>query len=283
MAADLALGEPRVEPHPVALFGRAMRGVERALYRDTRAAGALHASVGVALGALAGAGLRSTALVTYAVTAGRGLADAATAVAGALEGGDLDEARRLLPSLVGRDPTHLGEKEMARAVVESVAENTVDAVVTPAFWAVLGGAPAAAASRAVNTLDAMVGHRSPRYARYGWASARLDDVAAFVPARLTALLVAAVRPGAAPAVWRTVVRDAPAHPSPNAGVAEAAFAAALGLRLGGENRYDGRLEVRPSLGDGRPAEPGDIERAVRLSRHVSLGAVAVLLAAGSRA
>jgi adenosylcobinamide-phosphate synthase len=142
---------------------------------------------------------------------------------------------------------------------------------------VVSGAPGALGYRAVNTLDATVGHRSPRYARYGWASARLDDAANYLPARLTALLVAAVRPRSAPMVWRAVRAQAPAHPSPNAGVAEAAFAGALGLRLGGENRYEDRVEVRPSLGFGRPPEPADIERAVALSGAVTT-ALAMALA-----
>lgn len=279
--ADLALGEPPIAAHPVAQFGRAMNAVERALHRDSRTAGVVHAAIGVALGGATGAALGSTAFTTYLVTAGRGLGDAAREVESALSAGDLGAARASLPALAGRAPSGLDEKEIARAVVESVAENTVDAVVAPAWWAALGGAPAAGAYRAVNTLDAMVGHRSARYLRYGWASARADDIAAFVPARLTAVLVAAVRPRAASSVWATVRRDAASHPSPNAGVAEAAFAAALGVRLGGENRYGDRVEIRPQLGDGRPPDPADIDRAVRLSRDVVLATVGVLAAAGT--
>jgi adenosylcobinamide-phosphate synthase len=146
----------------------------------------------------------------------------------------------------------------------------VDAVVAPALWALAFGAPGVLAHRAVNTMDAMVGHHSDRYERYGWAAARLDDGAAWLPARLTAVLVAACRPASASAVWRAVRRDAPAHPSPNSGVAEAAFAAALGLALGGESRYGDRLERRPRLGDGRAPERPDIVRAVALSRDVTL-------------
>ena len=153
-------------------------------------------------------------------------------------------------------------------------------MVAPACWAVLAGAGGALGYRAVNTLDARVGHRSARYERFGWASARLDDLANFVPARLTAVLVAAVCPRAAGAVLRAVREDAPRHPSPNAGVAEAAFAAALGLRLGGSNRYGGRVEVRPSLGTGRPPEPADIARAVELSRRVTLALLSALVTAG---
>lgn len=278
--ADLVAGEPPVEPHPVALLGRAMRRVERALYRDSRAAGAAHAAAGVALAAAAATLVPSTFVATYVAAAGRGLADAALDVGRALVDDDVDRARTLLRALVGRDPSNLDDKGIARATVESVAENTVDAVVAPLFWGAVAGARGAAVHRAINTLDAMVGYRSERYERYGWASARLDDVAAYVPARITAMLVAAVRPRAAGAVIRCVARDAPAHPSPNAGVAEAAFAAALGLRLGGTNVYGERVEVRAALGDGRPPEGADIGRAVVLSRDVALGAVAVAVAAG---
>jgi adenosylcobinamide-phosphate synthase len=280
LAADRVFGEPPLRPHPVSLFGQAMRGVESRLWRDSRRAGAAHAAVGVGVGVAAGIGLRSTALATYLSVAGRALGDAALEVAAALDAGDLDLARDRLPALVGRDPSDLDEKEVARAAVESVAENTVDAVVAPALWAVAAGGPGALGYRALNTMDAVVGHRSPRYARYGWASARLDDVAAWVPARVTAGLVAGVRPSRARLVLDVVRRDAPAHPSPNSGVAEAAFAAALGLRLGGENRYGDRVEVRPSLGDGRPAEPADIGRAVRLSRDVTLALAAALAVVG---
>jgi adenosylcobinamide-phosphate synthase len=285
--ADGLLGEPRVRPHPVAAFGSAMAAIERWTWRDSRVAGAVHAGSGVGVGVLAGAavraglgaGLPSTLVATYLAVAGRGLGEAATAVADAVGAGDVDGARRLLPALVGRDPRALDEKEIVRAVVESVAENTVDAVVAPMLWAAVGGAPGALGYRAVNTVDAMVGQRSPRYRRYGWAGARLDDVAAWAPARVTAAAVAAVRPGVAGAVWRAVREDAPWHPSPNAGVAEAAFAAALGLRLGGENRYGERVEIRPPLGTGRPPEVADVAEAVRLSSHVGAAVALALVAA----
>jgi len=267
--ADRIWGEPRFEPHPVAAFGGVMRQVESRLYRDHRLSGMAYAATGAGVGAGAGALVGSTTAACWLATAGRALADAATQVEAALDRGDIKEARRRLPALVGRDPSDLDEKEIVRAVVESVAENTVDAVVAPALWAAVAGAPGALGYRAVNTLDAVVGHRSPRYLRFGWASARLDDVAGWAPARVTAALVTVVRPASAPAVVRAVRLQAARHPSPNAGVAESAFAAALGLRLGGENLYDGQVELRPSLGEGRPPERADIERAVRLSRHVS--------------
>ncbi len=276
--ADRFLGEPTRVPHPVALFGTAMQHFEALVYRPTRRSGIGYTTAGVLLGAAAGRAVRSTALATYVAVAGRSLGDAAVAVDDALHAGNLARARELLPALVGRDPAGLDEKEICRAVVESVAENTVDAVIAPMVWAALAGAPAVLAYRAANTMDAMVGHRSDRYLHFGWSAARLDDAVNWIPARLTAALVAAARPAKAGAVVRAVRRDAAAHPSPNAGVAEAAFAAALGLRLGGENRYGDRVELRPPLGDGRPPERADIAEAIRLSRDT--GAVlAALLAA----
>jgi adenosylcobinamide-phosphate synthase len=296
IAADWLLGEPPAAWHPVAAFGRAMQGLEARCYADSRRRGLAYAATGAGVAALAGslldrgAGAASAAawrrqagvaLATYVAVAGRALAGAANEVAAALAAGDIDGARARLPSLVGREPDGLDQAEIVRAVVESVAENTVDAVVAAALWAACGGAAAVLAYRAVNTLDAMVGHRSPRYARFGWAAARADDLAGWLPARLTALLVVAVRPGAAVRVWAAVRHQAGAHPSPNAGVAEAAFAAALGVRLGGANTYGGRRENRPWLGTGSPPRPPDIARAIRLSRHVTV-AMALLGLIGSR-
>jgi len=281
LLVDRALGEPPVSPHPLAVFGTAMAGVEDAVYADNRVAGAVHTAIGVGVGVGAGTVLRSTAASTYLAVAGRALHDAAADVAEPLAVGDLERARARLPALVGRDPSTLDEGAIARAVVESVAENTTDAVVAPVWWALAAGAPGALGYRAVNTLDAMVGYRSARYERYGWASARLDDAANWLPGRLTALLVMAARPARAGDVWRTVRRDARHHPSPNAGVAEAAFAAALGLTLGGTNRYGDRVEERGELGDGRPAEVGDIAAAVRLADDVAQLLAAGLLVGGA--
>jgi len=273
LVLDRALGEPRFEPHPVALLGRGLAALEARTYRDDRRVGVVHALAGAGIGVAAGLVARSTALATYVSSSGRMLGEAAAAVHGALDRGDLDAARSLLPSLVGRDPSSLDGDEIARAVVESVAENTVDAVVAPALWGAVAGAPGALGHRAVNTLDSMVGHRSARYERFGWASARLDDAMAFVPARVTAALVALARPARAVDVGRVVRRDASGHPSPNAGVAEAAFAAALELRLGGLNRYGDRTEHRAELGDGKPPTPADIpapSRCPATSRSSSL-------------
>jgi adenosylcobinamide-phosphate synthase len=283
IAADGVVGEPPAPVHPVALFGRLMAAAESVVYRDRRVAGVGYAAGGIAVALLAGAALRravgpsvATFVAAEIAISRRMLADSAEDVGAALAWGDIQEARRLLPGLVGRDPTELDEAEITRAVVESVAENTVDAVVAPALWAAAFGAPGVLAQRAANTLDAMVGHRSARYQRFGWAAARLDDAMAWIPARVTALAVAAVRPSAARAVWQAVRTDAPGHPSPNAGVAEAAFAAALAVRLGGVNRYDGRVETRPPLGAGGPPVPGDIARAVALARHVSVALAGAL-------
>jgi adenosylcobinamide-phosphate synthase len=165
----------------------------------------------------------------------------------------------------------------------SVAENTSDAAVAPLFWGAVAGVPGLLAYRAVNTLDAMVGHHSPRYERFGWAAARLDDVANWLPARATAVLTTACAPlagGSPRGALRVWLRDGAAHPSPNSGRCEAAVAGALGLRLGGRNVYGSRVEVRPPLGDGRPPTASDIRRAVRLSRAV--WTAAVILAATGR-
>lgn len=275
---DAVVGDPPDRWHPTAWFGTAMNAFERRAHADSVARGALHAAAGAGAGLAAGA-LVPPAVATAVAVGATGLGRAARRIADPLGAGDVVTARERLPWLVGRDPAGLGTTEVARATVESVAENCVDALVAPALWAAVLGAPGVAVHRAVNTMDAMVGHRSERHMRYGRVSARSDDVMAWVPARATALLVAAVRPQRAVAVARAVVRDARAHPSPNSGVAEAAFAAALDVRLGGENRYGDRVEHRPVLHpSGRPVGPHDIERAVRLLGHVRAVLVVALLA-----
>ncbi|MCX4980105.1 cobalamin biosynthesis protein [Streptomyces sp. NBC_00572] len=280
LAVDLLVGDPR-RGHPVAAFGRAAAAVEERLHHDHRGWGALHTAVcagsTVVLGALATRAVRNrpaasvalTAAAVWAVVGGTTLGREARAIAGALAAGDLDVARERLPHLCGRDPQSLDGPAMARAVVESVAENTSDAVVGALFWGALAGVPGLVGFRAVNTLDAMVGHKSPRHRRFGWASARLDDVAGWPGARLTAVLatVAGGNPRGALKAWRA---DAGKHPSPNAGPVEASFAGALGVRLGGTLSYGGRIEHRPVLnGDGRAVDVADIDRAVRLSRRVT--------------
>ena len=280
LVADRCWGEPPAPVHPVAQFGRLMTRLEDAVYADDRTTGVVYVSLGLVAALAAGVSAGSTALGVAVSASGRMLRETARAIAADLAAGDLDAARAVLPALAGRDPAALDESGLAAATVESLAENTVDAVVAPALFGAVLGAPGVAAHRAVNTLDAMVGHRSPRYQRFGWAGARLDDVAAFLPARVTAALVGLCRPGRATAVLDAVRRDAPAHPSPNAGVAEAAFAAALGLELGGPTRYATHLEHRPRLGTGPRPRVDDIERAARLADEVELLLVGLLAVAG---
>ncbi|MFE8949248.1 cobalamin biosynthesis protein [Streptomyces sp. NPDC007856] len=291
LLGDLLLGDPR-RGHPVAAFGRAAAAVDRALWHDHRGWGAVHTVVcaggAVALGTLAARAVRPspaasvalTAAATWAVVGGTSLAREARTIGRALESGDVEAARARLPHLCGRDPQALDADGIARAVVESVAENTSDAVVGALVWGALAGVPGLLGFRAVNTLDAMVGHRSPRYRRYGWASARLDDLAGWPGARLTAVLAAAAGPDPRGALraWKA---DAHRHPSPNAGPVEASFAGALGVRLGGTLSYGGRVEHRPVLnGDtGRAVRGTDIDRAVRLSRRVGLLALGGTVAA----
>jgi len=290
---DLVVGDPR-RLHPVACFGGLAARLARALYAPSRARGALLAAVLVG-GAAAVAELlarrtsrpAALAATTWVALGGRSLRHEARHLAELIDGGQLAEARAGLRSLCGRDATRLNGAELCRAVVESVAENTSDAVVAPLMWGALGGAPAVAAHRAANTLDAMFGHRSERYLRFGWAPARLDDLMNWPAARLSALLVALVAPlagGSAAGALSSARRYGGQHPSPNAGRIEAAFAGALGLRLGGPLSYAGHLEHRPHLGDGRQPHSGDIERASRLSLLVGAAAagLSALVAGGRR-
>lgn len=274
--ADRLIPEPPNVWHPVAWFGTAMTRLEQRIWRDDRAAGVAYTAAGVGLGALAGVVLRSTTIALTVAVAARQLGTVGGDIGTQLERGDLDGARAALPSLVGRDPSELDESGVAAAVVESLAENSVDAVIAPLFWGFVAGAPGALAYRAINTMDAMVGHRSERFENFGWASARLDDLANWVPARLFAAAVQATNPSARGAIRRAVREDAGAHPSPNAGVAEAAVAGALGVELGGTLRYDERVEHRPLLGWGPRPDGATIAHARRVCDRAQ---VAVLAAA----
>ncbi len=222
------------------------------------------------------------AITTWAVVGSRSLRGEARALRRLLQHADLPAARRRVTHLVGRDPAALDAAGMARAGVESVAENSCDAVVAPLFWGAVAGLPGLVGYRAVNTLDAMVGHHSPRYERFGWAAARLDDLANLVPARLSAALAAVAAPAVGGQVGETVRvtrRYGRDHPSPNSGLSEAAYAGALGLRLGGRNVYAGRTEDRPVIGAGRDASPDDLDRAAALCSALtaaSAGAAAAL-------
>ena len=297
--ADLVLADPQAG-HPVAGFGAAATTVERLTYRDTRVGGAVHVGILVGTVSLLGAALQRyarrcgplgsivvTAAAAWVALGGTSLARIGSRMGEMLASDDLDGARRLLPSLCGRDPALLDAAGLTRATVESIAENTSDAQVAPLLWAVAGGVPGVLGYRAINTLDAMIGHRSPRYARFGWAAAKLDDAANYAAARVTAALAAVCAPivGGSPSgaviAWR---RDAGRHPSPNAGVVEAAFAGALGVQLGGPTQYHYELQIRPALGAGPPPAVTDLRRAVRLSRAVQAAAALALvgLSAGVR-
>jgi adenosylcobinamide-phosphate synthase len=284
---DALLGDPR-SGHPVAGFGRLAAALERRWYADTRRAGVRHVAVlvgtVVAVGYVLDAATRRRPLVnttvhalgTWAVLGGRSLSHEAALVHQHLAGADLVAARVQVTHLVGRDPSGLDPGDVARATVESLAENTSDAVVAPLLWGALAGPAGLVGYRAANTLDAMVGHRSEHYERFGWAAARLDDLLNLVPARATALLASAAapavagRPGSALTAWR---RDAHRHPSPNAGPVEAAFAGALGITLGGTNTYGEVEEARGALGAGPPASSDDIPRAARLAGLVGVGSL----------
>jgi adenosylcobinamide-phosphate synthase len=294
LGLDALLADPR-RGHPVAIFGSFAAAAERLVHKDSRVVGTLYA-LGLTGGVgLAGAGISRSvrqpggvvalsALATWAVVGGTTLRREAAAMEGLLDDGDLDGARARLAHLCGRDPSLLDVPGLARATVESVAENTSDAVVAPLFWGAIAGVPGLLAYRAINTLDAMVGHRSERHLRFGWAAARLDDAANLIPARITAALtvvlapVVAGRSTSASRAWR---RDGHKHPSPNAGPVEAAFAGALGRTLGGRLTYSGRVEDRPLLGNGPAPLVSDIPRAAKLSAAVSVAAGA--LAVGFRA
>lgn len=298
---DAILGDPR-RFHPVAGFGQVAARLEKHLYGDSRANGTVLMAVCVGGAGLAGAWIERrttrpitrclvTAAATWAVLGGTSLGREGLAMARHLEAKDLPAARRRLSHLCARDPSGLDADELARATVESVAENTSDAVVAPLFWGAVAGVPGLLAYRAVNTLDAMVGYKNARYERFGWASARLDDVANWVPARVTGILTVLAAPVAAPEgrrshavrnAFRVLRRDGARHPSPNAGRCEAAAAGALDVRLGGANTYGGRSERRPELGDGPPPTVPDIRRAVRLSRAVGFLAAVVASAVAYR-
>lgn len=285
--ADRALGDPR-RGHPVALFGRVAAALENVTYRDSRVAGAVH--VGALIGALVLPGLAvqraatrrgrawsiaATGAATWVALGGTSLARTGLAMSELLDRGDLEAARNLLPSLCGRDPASLDGAGLTRASLESIAENTSDAQVAPLLCAAGGGATGVLVYRGINTLDSMVGYRSPRYLRFGWAAARLDDIVNYAAARVTAVLTVLLAPlvgGSPSGAARAWCRDAARHPSPNAGVVEAAFAGALGVRLGGPTQYRHGLQIRPTLGDGRAPAVTDLRRAVALSSVVQAGA-----------
>lgn len=290
---DLVIGDPRWLPHPVIGMGNCIKRVEKKIRSKVsqpiqlKKAGILlpviivGGSLVITWALLRGlymihpwlsAGVEVILIATTIAT--KGLKAAGMEVYGHLSRGDLPAARQALGMIVGRDTAHLEEPEIVRGTVETVAENIVDAIVSPLFYALIGGAPLAMAYRAVNTLDSMVGYKNEKYINLGWASARLDDIANFIPARITAVLLVV-------SSWmmsldykksyRTIKHDARLHPSPNSGFPESAVAGALGIRLGGENVYHGVLSFRAYMGEySRPMAKEDIQSTVRLMILASL-------------
>ena len=305
LALDALIGDPRWLPHPVRLMGGLTglldRTLNRARFGESVRAVLGAAAVVLVTGASAAAGwavaaqtaalgwgwLAELALVTV-LLAQRGMADHMVRVARALDAG-VEPARAAVRHIVGRDVRALDSPGVARAAIESCAENFSDGVVAPAFWYLLLGLPGLLAYKAINTMDSMIGHRSPRHHAFGRAAARIDDAANWVPARMAGALIAGAAffvPGAGPGrAWRTMLRDARRHSSPNAGWPEAAMAGALGLALLGPRRYEGAAAADAAwLGDGRTeATAADMRRAVCVFA-VACGLVAALtagLAAGT--
>lgn len=297
---DLVLGDPRWLPHPVKGIGRLALALEaplRRAIRNERVAGIAAVCAVLSAVALCGFALLAAArvlhpaagdavaiAVLYTCFAARDLAVHAERVRRALEADDLAEARRRVGMLVGRDTERLDEPGIVRGAVESVAENLVDGVTAPLFFAVAGGPVGALLYKAVNTLDSTFGYKNARYLRFGWAAARLDDFVNWLPARLTAPLVAvaAALLGLRTAgAWRIFRRDGRKHPSPNSGLAEAAVAGALGVQLGGLNHYFGEPSERPRMGDAcEPLRSIHIRLTVRLMLCASV--LALGLFAGVR-
>ena len=287
---DLVLGDPERMPHPVRWMGAAIAGAEprfRKLHVDLRTSGALMAALlifvswAIAAAVVAAARWLSPVaavavevLIVFACISTRSLATEAEGMAQALAGGSVGDARRRLGRIVGRDTRHLSRSQMARATVETVAENLVDGVVAPLFFAAIGGAPLAAAYRMVNTLDAMVGYRNERYRRFGAFAARIDDAANWIPARISVPVIAL----AAQILCRrgrtsraVAASDGRRHTSPNAGLPEAAFSGALKVRLGGPSRYGGTIVEKPWIGaQFSGVQPADISRARDLMVLASL-------------
>jgi adenosylcobinamide-phosphate synthase len=284
---DLLVGDPAWIPHPVVLIGKAIEKLERLLRRVSQSPAALKITgiltamtiVGASWGLTfllvrwifsinywAGAVL-SIWLISTTIAA-RGLSEAAGEIYILLQNGSLAEARRKVGMIVGRDTGQMEPGDVIRASVETVAENIVDGVVAPLFYAFIGGAPLAMAYRAVNTLDSMLGYKNERYIDFGMASARLDDIANYIPARLTGCFVLAaawILRMSSKGALQAVLRDAPGHPSPNSGIPEAAVAGALGVRLGGMNYYNGRGSFRAYMGKPLATlEPDHIKQTVKL-------------------
>ncbi len=281
---DLAVGDPHWLPHPVVAIGRLIQILDTGLRRDRRnerlagvvllltvvgtAAGTTWLLLWILTALLPLAGWIAVIVVSATCLAARSLHRESARVAAALLAGDLPAARLSLSYIVGRDTDGLEEPEIWRAVVETVAENSSDGIIAPLFWLTLGGPVAAMAYKAVSTLDSMVGYKNQRYLQMGWASARMDDLLNYIPARLSALLLVTAAPLAgcsASGALRITLRDRLKHPSPNSGHPEAAAAGALGVRLGGEASYGGIRSWKEYIGDPlQPLDAAAYHRTIRL-------------------
>ncbi|MFL0363540.1 adenosylcobinamide-phosphate synthase CbiB [Bacillus sp. PK3_68] len=264
---DRLVGDPPHLPHPVRWIGSLIYFLEKRLNQGTarrRKGVIMLVIVLIVTGSLSylfifcfyslhpAAGVAAEAAVIASAIACRSLKEAGISVYEPLQKGDMEEARMKLSYIVGRDTEHLDEGEITRGAIETVAENTSDGVTAPLFWALIGGAAGAMIYRAINTCDSMVGYKNDRYGQFGWASARLDDLVNWLPARLTSLLMVLSFPESnysKKQVWQIVRRDAKKHPSPNSGWCEAAVAGLLGIELGGINRYKGRVSHRAEMGE----------------------------------
>ncbi len=277
---DLLIGDPRWLPHPVVLMGRGIGLLERWLFppglsqRSQRFAGCVLAGIlafgtwGLATGLLwltmhysRELGIGFSIFLAYTTLATHNLHRETTGVVKSLSNHDRAGARNRLAGLVGRDTQGLEDTEICRALVETVAENTSDGIVAPLFYLGIGGPALALTYKAVNTLDSMVGYRNSRYINFGWASARLDDLANFIPARITALLMigmAFVLGKDWKSAFLTAWKEGRNHDSPNAGFPEAAMAGALRIRLGGPSSYSGRIHEKPFIG--KAAEPLSLDK-----------------------
>ena len=299
LAVDRIVGDPPRFPHPVRAIGAAIAWIDQKLNRGRNRRGK---GVGLALALPLASGLAAwgvifslarlwvplgwivTVLLIATTIAWKSLMDAGREVYTALRQEGLSASRQKVAHIVGRDTDHLDQAEVVRATVETLAENIVDGFISPLFYAALGGAPLAVSYRAINTLDSMVGYRNDRYREFGWASARLDDWANWIPARITALILLAVFPllgYSSGEAWRVMRGDAPKHPSPNGGIPESLVAGALGVQLGGLNYYHGIPSDRARMGQAnRPLEPEDIPRTIRIVEAVGIFSGFILLVLG---
>ncbi len=298
---DALLGDPETMPHPVRGIGRLITELEPWARKRITNAKYAGVTVGILVPVIAYActgmiiwlcGLLNEWLATaasilliYTTLSSRCLSNEARAIGKLLQEGDMVKARKQLSRIVGRDTQELEKKDIARATIESVSENSVDGIIAPLFYAVLGGAPLAMAYKAINTLDSMVGYKDDRYREFGWFSARMDDAANFIPARLCLIIIPiamlAVLPGRSVKTLKAILRDGAKNPSPNSGYPEAGFAGALGIQLGGDTRYKGVFHHKQFLGDKeKDIEVEDIDKGIRLMWAVSCTALLVLTGAG---